>query len=61
MWITDCIRLGGKANKVGFMVMGWFWGPKWGPFVPILEGKVDYWVYITHLDRNLRPIMEEIG
>ena len=29
--------------------------------MPILEGKVDRWVYIALLDRHLPPIMEEIA
>ena len=42
------------------MVWGCCWRSNRGPLVPILEGKVDCWVYISLLDEHLPPVMQEI-
>jgi len=60
-WLADCIKPRGNTNEIGLMVWGCFWRGRRGPLVPILESKVDRWVYIALLDRHLPPVMQEIA
>ena len=60
-WLSDCIQPRGKANEVGLMVWGCFWGKKRGPLVSIREARVDRHVYIGVLDSVLGPVMQEIA
>ena len=56
-WLADCIKPRAKANEIGLIVWGCFWRGRRGPLVPILESKVDRWVYIALLDRHFPPVM----
>jgi len=60
-WHTDSIKPRARANEVWLKVWGYFWRGNRGPLVPILEGKVDRWVYLSLLDEHLPPVMREIA
>ena len=60
-WLADCIKPRAKANEVGLIVWRCFWYDRWGPLVPILESKVDPWVFIALMDRHLPPVMQQIA
>ena len=60
-WLSDCIQPRGKANEVGLIVWGCFWGKRRGPLVPLREASVNRHVYIRLLDAQLGPLMQEIA